>query len=129
MDRELYATIRRIEATHWWYVGRRRIVFDWVRRFAPAGRARILDLGCGTGFNLEHLPELFPCDMVGADISTDALGFCRSRGLHAVVQADAADPPFRDGSFDMILALDVIEHIRDDERTLAALRRLLRPGG
>lgn len=129
MKREMYGTVRRIEATHWWYVGRRRIVLDWVRRLTPAGRPRILDLGCGTGFNLEHLPQLFPCDVVGADISGDALEFCRTRRLSALVRADAAYPPFRDGSFDVILALDVIEHVRDDERALAALGRLLRPGG
>src|SRR4051812_13524637 len=106
MEREMYGTVRRIEATHWWYVGRRRIVLDWVCRLTPGGRPRILDLGCGTGFNLEHLPKLFPCDVVGADISGDALEFCRTRRLSALVQADAAHPPFRDGSFDIILALD-----------------------
>jgi SAM-dependent methyltransferase len=129
MERELYTAVRRIEATHWWYVGRRRIVLDWLRRLTPAGRPRILDVGCGTGFNLERLPELLPCEVVGADISADALEFCRSRQLSALVRADAAEPPFLDGSFDVILALDVIEHVRDDARALASLRRLLRPGG
>lgn len=125
----MYGSVRRIEAAHWWYIGRRRIVFDWVRRLSDAPRPRILDLGCGTGFNLEHLPELFPCDVVGADISGEALEFCRARHLRAVVQADAARPPFRDASFDLVLALDVIEHVQDDERALSALARLLRPGG
>src|SRR6185369_8389638 len=56
MDRRLYDEIRNIEADHWWYVGRRRIVFDWIRLAAASyTNPRVLDLGCGTGFNAEQL--------------------------------------------------------------------------
>ena len=46
-----------------------------------------------------------------------------------MVRGDAARPPFRDGSFDIVLALDLIEHVQDDRAALDGLLRILRPGG
>jgi SAM-dependent methyltransferase len=129
MEGELYDAIHRVERHHWWYVGRRSIVFDWVTRLAANyDRPRVLDLGCGTGYNLDELARR-GLTGVGADLSAQAVRFCGDRGLTMVVQADAAVPPFLDGSFDLILALDVIEHIQDDRMALSAIYRALRPGG
>src|SRR5438046_2132895 len=101
MERDLYRAIRQIEDDHWWYVGRRSIIFDWVDRLtAGRTRPRVLDLGCGTGFNLDRL-KAGGVDAVGADISEEAVRFCRERGLRMVVLADAAFPPFHDASFDV----------------------------
>lgn len=129
MERELYDAIRSVEGQHWWYIGRRAIVFDWVDRVASQYTApRVLDLGCGTGFNLDWLAAR-GLKAFGADISGDAVRFCRERGTRLVVQADAARPPFKDASFDLILALDVIEHLADDVAALDAIHAALRPGG
>jgi SAM-dependent methyltransferase len=130
MDAELYDTIRRVEATHWWYVGRREVVFDWLARVLPGyRRPRVLDVGCGTGFNLEAIRALGARDSVGLDLSGRALSFCRARGLDQLVRGDAAAPPFAAGTFDVILALDLIEHVADDQTALRRLGQLLRPGG
>lgn len=130
MESHVYQQIQEIENGHWWYVARRRIIFDWVVRRARAlDRPRILDIGCGTGFNIEHLRSLGLTRVVGLDFSSDALAFCRSRNLTGLVQGDATSAPFRDGSFDMILALDLIEHVEDDVTAMRGLARLLAPGG
>ncbi|TMJ97029.1 MAG: class I SAM-dependent methyltransferase [Actinobacteria bacterium] len=130
MDVELYDTIHRVEATHWWYVGRRAVVFDTLTRvLADYERPRVLDLGCGTGFNLEAARTLGVPDGVGVDLSIRALSFCRERGLRRLVRGDAAAPPFCDAMFDIVLALDVIEHVEDDRAALGELLRVLRPGG
>jgi SAM-dependent methyltransferase len=130
MDAELYDAIRATEQDHWWYVGRRRLVFDWLERALPEyPTARVLDIGCGTGFNLQALRALGLNGTIGLDISDRALTFCRGRGLHALVRGDAARPPFCPESFDIVLALDLIEHIEDDRAALDGLLRILRPGG
>jgi len=130
MDRRLYDEIRNIEADHWWYVGRRRIVFDWIRLAAASyTNPRVLDLGCGTGFNAEQLQFVGLKRIIGVDVSAEALSYCRSRHLHGLVQADGAKLPFVDQCFEIVIALDLIEHIENDEAALQEIARLLRPGG
>src|SRR5712692_10028355 len=103
MRRELYGEIRRREADHWWYVGRQRILFDWTRRAVARRTApRLLDVGCGTGFNLEGLRALGVAGAVGLDVSAEALAYCQARGLRRLVRADGALLPFADSSFDVV---------------------------
>lgn len=112
---------------HWWFRARRRIferVLDEHVTLPPD--ARILDLGPGSGVNL---PVLAPRGRVTVlDVSRFSLATCRSGGA-TCVQADATRPPFRDASFDLVCALDVLEHLVEDERALRACRRVLRPEG
>lgn len=130
MDKEIYDQIQQIEQSHWWYVARRRIIFDWVLAEARQYREpKILDVGCGTGFNLDYLHKNGYSCSVGLDFSLQALGYCRTRYLPQLVCGDGTCPPFEAESFDMVLALDLIEHLSDDIQALAAFARLLRPGG
>ena len=76
-----YAILREVEGKHWWYLGRRRIMASFVGRIALELRRdndtapRILDVGCGTGGNLEMLSEFGAVE--GVDVSQDAVEFCR----------------------------------------------------
>ena len=130
METALYSQIHRIEANHWWYAGRRSIVFDWVKRLAARyQRPRVLDIGCGTGFNLQQLNANGLTDATGLDVAPEAIAYCRDRGFRRLVRGDGARLPFRGASFDIVLALDLIEHISDDRAALAEVARVLRPGG
>jgi SAM-dependent methyltransferase len=130
MKHEMYEHIYGVERGHWWYVARRAIVFEWLLGLLVDHAApRVLDVGCGTGFNLECLREAGYDRAVGLDLSSEALAFCQSRALPCLIQGDGVCPPLRDGSFDVILALDMVEHLPDDARALAAFARLLKPGG
>lgn len=130
MRHEMYEHIYRVERTHWWYVGRRKIVFEWVLGLlADHPASRVLDVGCGTGFNIEYLQAAGYERVVGLDVSSEALSFCRLRGLEHLVCGDGTDPPLQPESFDVILALDMIEHLVDDVSALRALGHLLRSGG
>jgi SAM-dependent methyltransferase len=120
--RELYE----LEDRHWWFRSRRTIVWALLRRAGPRPFPRILDAGCGTGRNLVEFGHLGESE--GVDISPKAVEFCRRRGLEAVRQAPLEELPFEDGRFDLILATDVIEHLADDRRSLAELRRVAAPG-
>jgi SAM-dependent methyltransferase len=131
MREDFYAEYFRIEDQHWWFVGRRRIVLTVLDSFLPASwepsGARILDLGCGTGTMLGHLRRFGAVEGVEAD--ERAVRFCHARGEDRVRLLDGPTLPFRDGSFDLVTALDVLEHIEDDRVTLRQVARVLRPGG
>src|SRR5438067_8021690 len=133
MQPHTYAIMREVEDTHWWYVGRRRIISSFVQRICDELRSegkrepRILDIGCGTGGNLETLSKFGQAE--GVDISREALDFCRARGLANVREGAAETLPFADESFDLVTGLDVVEHLDDDVAGLREMRRVLRPGG
>jgi SAM-dependent methyltransferase len=130
MEAQVYREIQQVEQDHWWYVARRRIIFDLLlRRTRTLNNPRILDIGCGTGFNVAYLRSLGFTRVVGLDVAPEALDYCRLRHLTALVRGDATHAPFLDGAFDIILALDLIEHVEDDVTTIRGLARLLSPGG
>lgn len=118
-----------LEDSYWWFVGRRAIIARVLERLpATAGRRRLLDLGCGTGANLS-LFERYG-DLCGLDASSEALRFAASRDSHRrLVEGVANQLPFRDATFDVIAALDVLEHLKVDHGALREVRRLLRPNG
>jgi SAM-dependent methyltransferase len=129
MMRHTYPLTYELEESHWWFVGRRRIIASFVKEICEQvtdRRPRILDIGCGTGGNLKMLSEFG--DAEGVDISPDALAFCRERGLEVKLGA-AEELPFETGTFDLATALDVVEHLDDDVGCLREMRRVLRPGG
>ena len=125
-----YPILFRVEQSHWWHIGRRQIIASFVEdicRRVTDRRPRILDVGCGTGANLLMLSKYG--DAEGVDVSEDALAFCRERGLGNVKLGAAEDLPYDDGTFDLVTALDVVEHLDDDLAGLREMRRVLRPGG
>jgi SAM-dependent methyltransferase len=132
MERHTYAIMYEVEGSHWWFAGRRRILESFVKEIVAKldvqGRApRILDVGCGTGANLEMLAQFGETE--GVDVSEDALAFCRARGLTKVTLGAAEHLPYADGSFDLVTALDVVEHLDDDAGGLREMRRVLHPDG
>ncbi len=116
-----------IEETLWWYRGRRKVCFDLLQRTLGPGRLDILDVGCGTGYNLGLLRRFGRAQ--GVDMSPEALEFCRRRGELQVTLHTAGELPFASESFDLLTAFDVIEHIDDDREALREFGRVLRPGG
>lgn len=125
-----YPILFRVEQSHWWYLGRRKIITEFVAdicRRVTDRRPRILDVGCGTGANLILLSKFG--DAEGVDVSEDALAFCRERGLDKVRLGAGEELPYDDNTFDLVTALDVVEHMDNDLAGLSEMRRVLRPGG
>ena len=129
MQHHTYSIMYQVEGSHWWFAGRRRIIESFLERLRKQlGKSpHILDVGCGTGANLEMLAQFG--DAEGVDVSPEALAFCRQRGLQNVRQGEAEQLPYDDGSFDLVTGLDVVEHLDDDVAGLREMRRVLRPGG
>jgi SAM-dependent methyltransferase len=90
----------------------------------------IMDLGCSTGFLLEDLRSAYPeAALVGVDLVAAGLAKAHANVPEArLVQADARRLPLADASVDAAVSLNLLEHVRDDDRALAELGRVLRPG-
>jgi len=128
MNLSEYEKMFALEAFHFWFRGKRNLVWKLLGRYLPAGSVpRILDVGCGTGITLKALEDLGFA--AGVDSVEPALSFCRSRGISRLVRSEAQALPFQDRGFDVVLALDLIEHVREDRRVIAEAARVLRPGG
>lgn len=129
MDVELLLRFERLEDTHWWFVGRRALVLETARRWAPQPLDRIVDAGCGTGGGLRALASAFPsATTLGVEPSEQALSRAAERGC-AVVGGSLEDLPLETAGTDLLLALDVLEHIDDDTLAVAEIGRVVRPGG
>jgi ubiquinone/menaquinone biosynthesis C-methylase UbiE len=114
------------EARHFWFRGTRAVIRSLLARTVRSRPGRVLDLGCGTGFTLGQIDA----DLrVGLDASPDALAYARERRESSFVAGSAEALPFRDGSFDAAIALDVLEHLADDGGAAREAHRVLRPGG
>jgi SAM-dependent methyltransferase len=130
LKREYYREYRQVEDVHWWFVGRRRILLQVLNRYIGKNHAdqrRILDVGCGTGTMLTYLAAFGKAQ--GVDVDEEAVGYCHERGLLDVRLGAAETLPFDDSSFDLVTALDVLEHLDDDAAALREIGRVLRPGG
>src|SRR5437868_509199 len=130
MQQHTYSIMYEVEGKHWWFYGRRKIIESFVEKIcreAAKNAPRILDVGCGTGANLQMLSQFGAAE--GVDVSSEALEFCRARGLAEVKQGAAETLPYEDASFDLVTGLDVVEHLDDDLSGLREMRRVLRPGG
>lgn len=129
MKHEEYERMYRFEDRYWWFVARRHLITSLLeQQYARDGQTQILDIGCGTGAMLDELKPFGP--VVGADFSPEALQFCVTRGAPAALaRADVRRLPFADGAFDVVTAMDIIEHIDDDKAASSEIFRVLKPGG
>jgi len=129
MNHEEYERMYRFEDRYWWFIARRRLIASLIGdRHAKDGSLAILDIGCGTGAMLD---ELAPFGRVtGADFAVEALDFCRERSdKYPLTRADARCLPFASNTFDVVTAMDIIEHIDNDKAASAEIFRVLKPGG
>lgn len=118
-----------MEATHWWFAGRRRLFGRLISRMELPADASVLDIGTSTGTNLRMLRDLgFTC-CEGLDRSEEAVRWCAEKGYGKVTLGDVCALPFPDESFDLVLATDILEHVDDDAAGLREICRVLKPEG
>jgi SAM-dependent methyltransferase len=132
MDTTAYQVMAHVERTHWWFRGRSKILAGLLSELSPPlpDGARVLDVGCGSGANRPVLAQAGRFT-VGIDFSAVPLELdpANDRDRAARVQGDAERLPFRGEAFDLVVSLDVLEHLKDDRLGARELRRVVRPGG
>ena len=129
MERVVYQQMAELDERHWWYCARRKVIADLIRRETRLPeRAHILEIGCGTGHNLEMLSGFGHVE--GLELDEEARSLSEKRLGRKIMSSplpELAEVP--DRHYDLIGAFDVIEHIDDDKAALASIATKLRPGG
>lgn len=124
MDPEAYALMHSLEERHWWFLARRDIVVQVVRRYTPAG-GRILDYGAGTAFIAKGLRD-GGYEVVVADVDEHALRACRAAEFPTIDLRTEAPPT---SWADSVLLADALEHANREKDVLEAAIRSLSPRG
>lgn len=129
MERIIFDRMAALDQTHWWYVARRRILADLIaREIKPPSRARILEIGCGTGHNFPVLDKFGSVEALEVDAPARAIASARLG--YPVGDAPLPGlPGVPDASYDLIALLDVLEHIEGDLAALSSIKAKLKPGG
>ena len=128
MNDNYYDIVNKTEEMNWWYRVRRKIVRSVIlKNCKKRNNLKILDAGCGVGATLKSISDLGNC--FGIDSHDKAVNYCREKGIKNVRLGDITDLSFDDNSFDVILVLDVLEHIKDDEAAIKEMGRVLREDG
>lgn len=129
MNSEEYARLEEVEDTHWFYAGKRRIVFDCLNRLGILQPDSLLvDCGAGTGRFAQEASK--SCKVIAVDDHDESIEIARRHlGADAVRRGSCTAIPLASGTADIVTALDVIEHVEDDRRAVAEMLRILKPGG
>jgi ubiquinone/menaquinone biosynthesis C-methylase UbiE len=129
MDAAEYDNIAALEAEHWYYAGKRRFVREWIQRARPPRPTdTLLDCGAGTGFFAKEMEA--NCRVLVLDDHAEALRILRTRFRADQILSLAGDHvPLPAASLEYVTALDVLEHVPDDQAVVDGFHRLLKPGG
>ncbi|MFH0773111.1 MAG: class I SAM-dependent methyltransferase [bacterium] len=126
MRKDLYEDLYTTEETHWWHKAKRIHVEQLIATHIRTTKPIILDVGCGTGKNMENLSHYG--DVWGVDISKDALMFCKKRGIKQIKMGDVEHLPFPNNTFNIVCVLDVLEHT-DENSSIKEIKRVLKNNG
>src|SRR5579871_3370987 len=128
MDRATYDRMRELQESHWWFRGRRAILAGLIGRLDLPKPAQILEVGCGPGGNLGMLKAFGEVTGLEPD---DASRAYAAEHNHVRVEGGLLPGglPFAPATFDLACAFDVIEHVDEDAASVAAIARLVKPGG
>jgi SAM-dependent methyltransferase len=126
---ESFDQLARLEPTSFWFRSRNRLVSQLLQRHFPQAKS-LLEIGCGTGYVLSGIREALPhIHLAGSELYVAGLRYAAERLPNtALYQMDCRWIPF-DAEFDVVCALDVLEHVEEDETALAEMYKAVRPGG
>jgi SAM-dependent methyltransferase len=127
MEKDFYLQYASVEDKHWWFVARRQIIEKVICRLNLPKNAQILEAGCGTGGNLQMLSR--HGQVSAMELEEIACQLANQRQVTQVKRGSLPDRIPFSLEYDLILILDVIEHLDDDFSALKALYYKLKPGG
>ena len=129
MEAEEYIKMGELEKNHWYFKAKRKFLDILLVKYITeySGKIHVLDVGCGTGAVLEQMAAKH-FTVSGVDINDTALAYCRDKGFQ-VERGSADKMPYASASFDIVFALDVLEHLENPELALQEVKRVLKKDG
>jgi SAM-dependent methyltransferase len=118
------------ENKYWWHIGRLSIIekqIEIIENKSITKPIKMLNIGCGTGGTIELLSR-HSKELVNIDVSKEAIKYMK-KGGHKATHVNGTRLPFKENTFDMIVALDVLEHIKDEDLALNEWLRVLKKDG
>ncbi|MDD3012420.1 MAG: class I SAM-dependent methyltransferase [Candidatus Gastranaerophilales bacterium] len=131
MEDRIYLKMADLEDKHWWFVSKRKIIETIINKYIKGlnYKSKILDAGCGTGSNFLMLSK-FSKNITMMEYDENASKIAEQKYNCKVYKGSLpSDIPFNDNEFDLIVLLDVLEHIDNDKDALIALKSKLKPEG
>ena len=119
-----------VEKRHWWFVARRRILWSLISALELRPDADILEIGCGTGGNLEMLSSFGVVRAMEMDDKARRIADKKGKLTSPVASGSCPhNVPFKTHRFDLVCMFDVLEHVEEDTDTLSVAKDRLRAGG
>jgi len=131
MNSDKYKEMDKLEKFHWWFIYRQNVLKFILKKylFNLDKNAKIVDIGCGTGGNVQLLSEKYT-NVYGIDNNELAIKYCKEKLLKNIMKGELPDlSVIEDNSADLILLFDVLEHVEEDDSALAAIKNKLKPEG
>src|SRR5579883_2418317 len=131
MHAQDFELLYQLEESYWWFVAMRQITDTIAEQQLRQSNLRILDAGCGTGFNLGYYEAGGARELYGLDLAEAALGHVRQRGFDRITQASITDIPFRSEAFDLVFSFEVVTQTPTTmhDAALREMHRVLKRGG
>jgi len=130
---EYYRRMRELEEASWWNAGMRDVADELLQRAALPETGTMLDVGCGSGQTMDWFQRARPgWRTMGLDVAPEGLTAARSFGVSTVMRASALRLPLPTECMDLVISLDVLQHLPldgGDRSALAEFARVLKPGG
>ncbi len=127
MDAAIQAENEKFTQRHWWHIVRRQVIHEAMDCHAPP-KSRWLDVGCGPGVLLASYEGIDCSKKVGLEIDALNLQKAKEKGLD-VRPIDESWDFSGLGTFDLVTACDVLEHVEHDAQAVRTVHGALRPGG
>jgi len=130
MHEQDFQLLYELEENFWWFPAMREITDTIARRQLQQPNLRILDAGCGTGFNLAHFTR-DSREVYGLDLADAAVRYVRNRGFRKIAQASITNIPFKSESFDIVFSFELVTQTPDEthDAAIREMYRVLKPGG
>ena len=123
-----YDIENKVESFHWWFVVRRKLLKSILSSISVPLNSLAIDIGCGAGSNLKALASS-GLNPVGLDQSTYVLSLIRAKTGFPLLAGDLNRLPIKTNSVGLIIAMDILEHLENDENGIGELYRALAKGG
>ena len=131
MHAEDFDLLYKLEEKYWWFPAMRQITDTIAARELQQSNLRVLDAGCGTGFNLGYYSGKNSRDVYGLDIANAALEHVRERGFRNIAQASIGEIPFKSEVFDLVFSFEVVTQTPREmhDAEFREMHRVLKTGG